>query len=53
MTRSIAKGFAALAVLAAAGWLVLRPLERLEEAGWTGAAGDGIPEASTSLERGR
>jgi len=38
-------GFAALALLAAAGWLVLRPLERLEEGGWTGAAemefGDG------------
>jgi MFS family permease len=45
-------GFAALAVLAAAGWLVLRPLERLEQAGWTDAAGDGIPEPSTGLKEG-
>src|SRR5438270_349643 len=39
-------GFAALALLAAAAWLVLRPLERLEVHGWVTAAGDGIPEAS-------
>jgi sugar phosphate permease len=42
-------GFAALAFLAAAGWLVLRPLERLERVGWTGSA-DGIREPSTSLK---
>jgi sugar phosphate permease len=33
-------GFATLAFLAAAGWLVLRPLERLELAGWASAAAE-------------
>ena len=43
-------GFAALALLAAAAWLVLRPLERLEVHGWVTAAGDGIPKASAGLK---
>jgi MFS family permease len=43
-------GFAALGLLAAAGWLVLRPLEHLELTGWKTAVGDGMPEASAGLK---